>query len=290
VSIAANSTAGTVIASVSVRMSDGSAFTGSITISYAGSANYLTTSSAVPVLTTPPGTALYSITQPIGPAYVSALSPRNLLWWQLTSATVTPFTGTLPTPRLGAALYHITQPEPGAPSYIGDLTAADVAWWLGTGSTVVPYTAPTGLPLGVTTYLVLSRNLATVDPGAAFSVAATEAGQTGSATETITISPATALYFITQPIGPTYVGDLTPANLAYWQGLTGITVTPYAGTLPTPRPGASLYQIIQPGAASDPTVPGYVGDLTAADVAWWQSTGSTVTPYDPVSALAPPSA
>jgi uncharacterized protein (TIGR02217 family) len=40
-----------------------------------------------------------------------------------------------------------------------------------------------------------------------------------------------ALYTITQPAGPAYIGDLTAADITFWLNL-GTTVTPYAGVAP----------------------------------------------------------
>jgi hypothetical protein len=62
-------------------------------------------------------------------------------------------------------------------------------------------------------------------------------------------------------------------------------VTPFSGSLPTPRSGAALYSINQ-SSASNPTAPNYIGDLTPADVAWWQNAGATVTPYTAPAAAA----
>jgi hypothetical protein len=111
---------------------------------------------------------------------------------------------------------------------------------------------------------------------------------TGSATTsngTGLATPAgTQLYSISQPSGPSYVGDLTPQNLAWWQN-TGATVTPSTGAPPTPRAGAALYSITQ-SSSSNPTAPDYIGDLTPADVAWWQNAGATVTPYTAPAAAA----
>ncbi|MGB9649538.1 MAG: hypothetical protein WA709_06245 [Stellaceae bacterium] len=236
----------------------------------------------------PPGTDLYSITQPSGPSYVGALTPNNLEWWLVSGATVVPYTGTLPTPRPGASLYEITQPI--GPSYIGDLLPADVVWWqTNTAATVTPYSAPSGLPSNVTGYVVLSRDLSTIDTGQAqLSITATEAGQSGSAVETVIVGPGTPLYSITQPSGPSYVGNLTQANVAFWQN-AGATVVPYTGTLPTPRPGAALYQIIQPTSATNFLIPNYIGDLLPADVMYWQTNvGATVTLYNGTGAAAPP--
>ncbi len=298
VSIQANSNAGTLLGSVHVTMSDGSPFTGSLSTSLisgpAGSTNYITTSTTVPPLVGPPGTALYSITQSVGPSYVGTLSPNNLQWWQASSATsVVPYTGHIAAPRPGASLYLIVQSAAGAPSYIGDLKPADLAWWQNnTTATVTPYVPSPALPPNVTAYVELSRALSTIDTGPAqFSVTATQAGQSGSATETVNVGVATPLYSIAQPNAPSYVGNLTPANVAWWQnnGAAGTTVVPYTGVLPTPRAGASLYQIIQPGSASDPLVPNYIGDLLPADVTWWQTqAGASVTIYNPVGAAAPP--
>jgi hypothetical protein len=94
----------------------------------------------------------------------------------------------------------------------------------------------------------------------------------------------TQLYSISQPSGPSYVGDLTPQNAAWWQN-AGATVTPSTGAPPTPRAGAALYSITQ-SSSSNPTAPDYVGDLTPADVAWWQNAGATVTPYTAPAAAA----
>jgi hypothetical protein len=89
--------------------------------------------------------------------------------------------------------------------------------------------------------------------------------------------------------GPSYVGNLTPANVAWWQNVVGATVVPYNGTLPTPRQGAALYQIIQPASATNFLIPNYIGDLLPADVTWWQTqAGASVTLYNSTGAATPP--
>jgi hypothetical protein len=291
--IQADSSAGLVLGAVDVTMSDGSPFTGSLTTALVsgppGSSNYITTSTVVPPLVGLPGTALYSITQPVGPSYVATLSPNNLQWWLATGSTVVPYTGHLPTPRPGASLYEIVESAPG-PSYIGDLEPADVTWWQNAGDSVIPYSPPGALPANVTAYVLLSRSLNVVDTGQAqLSITATQAGQSGSAIDSVLVGPGTPLYLISNTINaPTYVGNLTPANVAWWQS-QGNTVVPYNGILPTPRPGAALYQIITPQAAANFLIPTYIGDLEPADVLWWQqNAGASVTLYNPIGAAAPP--
>jgi hypothetical protein len=297
VGLQVGSPGGMVLSPIYVTMSDGSVFTGTVSITLiAGpplSSNYLVASTTVLPLVNGIsvgnilGASLYSITQPVGPSYVALLTPTNLAWWLATSATVTPYTGSLPTPRPGASLYLILQPS-GGPSYIGDLEPADVAWWVGAGADVTPYVPVGALLPGETAYVELSRLLTIDDIGTAqFAVTATQAGQSGSAEQIIVINQETPLYNITQPSGPSYVGNLTVTNVAWWQN-AGATVTPYTGTLPTPRAGAALYAIIQPGSATNPDIPNYIGDLEPADVTWWENAGATVTLYTPAGALAPP--
>lgn len=46
----------------------------------------------------PPGSALYTIVQSVGPSYIGALDPDDVAYWVSNGATVTPYTGAAPPP------------------------------------------------------------------------------------------------------------------------------------------------------------------------------------------------
>src|SRR5207302_10703804 len=87
-----------------------------------------------------------------------------------------------------------------------------------------------------------------------------------STASTVTLSgslpplrPGDALYTIVQSThgGPSYIGALRPADVAWWTGVASATVTPYAGTPPAPS------GLIPP----PPTVSGPAQGQWAADLA-----------------------
>jgi hypothetical protein len=174
-------------------------------------------------------------------------------------------------------------------SYSGPLGTIDEKW--GDADTAISQFA-----------LAIAHNLEDIDPALQAALAqvsdpnqllpviqAYVAAQTpaAAATASTAAQPATPpappqLYSISQAEGPSYVGSLTTADVAWWEN-AGATLTPYTGAAVTARPGASLYEIQSAGIGG----PSYVGDLTAADMAWWQNAGATLTPYGQLPAPLP---
>jgi hypothetical protein len=201
-----------------------------------------------PLLNAPQGTALYNIMESGGPSYVGDLNATNLAWWKAQpTATVTPFTGSLPTVRQGALLYQIVQPDANAPSYIGDLYPTDIPYWKSAGATVTPLyniTQPVGPSyLGTLTQTNLewwqkNHPEVAVNPAAALP----------------TTAPEQTLYQISQGGGgPSYIGTLTAADVQWWQK-AGATVTQYVAPLVAPPQAAGGMMNIRHLSAITPPI------------------------------------